>query len=270
MTSHPWTPSETPWRSWDTSGPPGLYWRGDWTPRTVYEAGCVVYCNGEVWVAVENNVGNQPGTSDNWNPLASLTGGLNVQGAANTLSDLPEQGRLGQAWIVTGHLYTWTDDAWFDAGPITGPKGDQGPQGIPGKPGPRGFGIPTDGQPGDTLIRTTNDRTEWRSLTSTWLDLPLNPGWHAYQGPPDQWGNYYRAPAYTLTATGLVRLRGVAEHAPSQALLVVATVPNPPGDAEAFIVASNTGPTTLTVEPDGKLSVQGVEWVSLSGVAYQC
>ena len=48
---------------------------------------------------------------------------------------------IGDAHIILddGSLYVWNGTAWFDAGDIKGPTGDQGPegpQGIQGNPGP--------------------------------------------------------------------------------------------------------------------------------------
>lgn len=47
---------------------------------------------------------------------------------------------VGDAWILLsdGSLMTWNGTAWFDAGDIKGPPGDQGPQGIQGVQGEQG------------------------------------------------------------------------------------------------------------------------------------
>ena len=50
---------------------------------------------------------------------------------------------IGDSWIILtdGSLYSWNGTAWFDAGDIKGPQGDQGPagpQGIQGEQGPQG------------------------------------------------------------------------------------------------------------------------------------
>ena len=51
---------------------------------------------------------------------------------------------VGDSWILLsdGSLMTWNGSAWFDAGDIKGPQGDQGPagpQGIQGEQGPQGI-----------------------------------------------------------------------------------------------------------------------------------
>ena len=49
-------------------------------------------------------------------------------------------GAIGDAWILLsdGSLMSWNGTAWFDAGDIKGPPGDQGPQGIQGVQGDQG------------------------------------------------------------------------------------------------------------------------------------
>lgn len=52
---------------------------------------------------------------------------------------------IGDAWILLsdGSLMSWNGTAWFDAGDIKGPPGDQGPQGEQGVQGVQGIqGIP--------------------------------------------------------------------------------------------------------------------------------
>jgi hypothetical protein len=47
---------------------------------------------------------------------------------------------IGDSWILLsdGSLMSWNGTAWFDAGDIKGPPGDQGPQGIQGVQGDQG------------------------------------------------------------------------------------------------------------------------------------
>lgn len=52
---------------------------------------------------------------------------------------------IGDAWILLsdGSLMSWNGTAWFDAGDIKGPPGDQGPQGEQGVQGIQGIqGVP--------------------------------------------------------------------------------------------------------------------------------
>jgi hypothetical protein len=72
--------------------------------------------------------------------------GVHVTGSVATAADLPDDPKLGDAYIatVTGHLWLWDGADWVDTGLVQGPKGEQGP---PGPPGPKGDKGDT-GQPG--------------------------------------------------------------------------------------------------------------------------
>lgn len=63
---------------------------------------------------------------------------LAVKGTKDSTASLPPQGKAGDAYIVDGNLYVWSDTKWIDAGLIKGNKGDEGPPGPPGVPGPKG------------------------------------------------------------------------------------------------------------------------------------
>ena len=59
--------------------------------------------------------------------------GLRINGTANDPSELPVDGNTqGDCYLIAGHIWTWHNDAWVDAGLI------QGPQGIQGEVGPMG------------------------------------------------------------------------------------------------------------------------------------
>lgn len=69
---------------------------------------------------------------------------LSIKGSFPTLDELQDQhpvGQLGDAYMVSTHLYSWNGSAWQDVGDIKGPKGDKGdvgPQGAQGVQGPKG------------------------------------------------------------------------------------------------------------------------------------
>lgn len=75
---------------------------------------------------------------------------LSIKGSFPTLEELQERhpvGQLGDAYMISTHLYSWNGSAWQDVGDIkgpkgetgaTGPRGEQGPQGIQGVQGERG------------------------------------------------------------------------------------------------------------------------------------
>jgi hypothetical protein len=69
--------------------------------------------------------------------------GLAIVGTVASQSALPASGTTGDAYLVNGNLFVWTGQAWTDAGPVQGPKGDQGPQGIQGVPGTAAVSIHT-------------------------------------------------------------------------------------------------------------------------------
>ena len=61
---------------------------------------------------------------------------LNVKGTKNTASELPAKGTAGDAYMVGGDLYVWSETTWTNVGRIKGEKGDQG---VQGPIGPRGL-----------------------------------------------------------------------------------------------------------------------------------
>lgn len=59
---------------------------------------------------------------------------LNVKGTKNSASDLPAKGAAGDAYMVGGDLYVWSETAWTNVGRIKGEKGDRGEPGQKGDP----------------------------------------------------------------------------------------------------------------------------------------
>jgi hypothetical protein len=68
--------------------------------------------------------------------------GLRISGSVTDPSLLPTEGNTeGDCYLVAGHIWTWHNGAWVDAGLVQGPqgeKGDKGDQGIQGETGATG------------------------------------------------------------------------------------------------------------------------------------
>lgn len=63
---------------------------------------------------------------------------LAIKGTKNSTSDLPKTGKAGDAYMIDGDLYVWSDTVWTNVGRVKGEKGDQGQQGPIGPKGPQG------------------------------------------------------------------------------------------------------------------------------------
>lgn len=59
---------------------------------------------------------------------------LAIKGTKNSTSDLPKTGKAGDAYMIGGDLYVWSDTTWTNVGRVKGEKGDQGEPGVKGDP----------------------------------------------------------------------------------------------------------------------------------------
>lgn len=59
---------------------------------------------------------------------------LNVKGTKNAVSDLTATGTAGDAYMVGGDLYVWSETTWTNVGRIKGEKGERGEPGEKGDP----------------------------------------------------------------------------------------------------------------------------------------
>ena len=59
---------------------------------------------------------------------------LAIKGTKNSTSDLPKTGKAGDAYMINGDLYVWSDTTWTNVGRVKGEKGDQGEPGVKGDP----------------------------------------------------------------------------------------------------------------------------------------
>lgn len=72
--------------------------------------------------------------------------GVSILGSVANQGSLPPSGNnLGDAYLISGHLWVWTGSEWEDAGNIQGPAGNTGATGAAG----------TAGQPGATGAQGT-------------------------------------------------------------------------------------------------------------------
>lgn len=68
--------------------------------------------------------------------------GINVLGSYASQEELEQAhptGQPGDAYLINGNLWVWTDSKWQDAGQLQGAKGDQGEPGPQGPEGPAGY-----------------------------------------------------------------------------------------------------------------------------------
>ena len=63
---------------------------------------------------------------------------LAIKGTKNSTSDLPKAGKAGDAYMIGGDLYVWSDTTWTNVGRVKGEIGQTGPQGPQGPRGPQG------------------------------------------------------------------------------------------------------------------------------------
>ena len=65
---------------------------------------------------------------------------VNILGVKSSESDLPELGNINDAYLISGDLWVWNQEAfdWVNVGNIQGPKGERGARGEQGQQGERG------------------------------------------------------------------------------------------------------------------------------------
>lgn len=66
--------------------------------------------------------------------------GVSILGTLDSEADLPAVGQPGDAYLIDGDMYVWseTSAAWANVGSIQGPQGPQGAKGDTGERGPQG------------------------------------------------------------------------------------------------------------------------------------
>jgi hypothetical protein len=79
-------------------------------------------------------------------PTGDTGAGLIIVGLLNNVSELPEIGVTGEAYVIDGDIWTWTGVAFENVGALQGPTGSVGPTGPVGETGPIGPVGPTGAQ----------------------------------------------------------------------------------------------------------------------------
>lgn len=59
---------------------------------------------------------------------------LAIKGTKNSTADLPKTGKAGDAYMIGGDLYVWSDTTWTNVGRVKGEKGEKGEPGVKGDP----------------------------------------------------------------------------------------------------------------------------------------
>ncbi|WP_445480465.1 hypothetical protein ACULLL_10020 [Lysinibacillus irui] len=130
----------------------GLVNLKEWNIETQYQMNNFVTLEGNGYMALRDNKGVRPPSL----PLLSNADwamfvqkgekgeqgtGVRILGTLPDEGSLPPTGEPGDAYLINGDLYVWSDTTndWTNVGTIKGPKGDtgpqgpEGPQGLPGK-----------------------------------------------------------------------------------------------------------------------------------------
>lgn len=92
--------------------------------------------------------------------------GLTILDNLTDESELPESGSAGDAYLINGHIWTWSGTAWVDGGLIQGPKGETGEQGEKGDQGDQG----EQGIQGEAGINGTDGKDAFE----VWQAIPGN------------------------------------------------------------------------------------------------
>lgn len=130
----------------------GLVNLKEWSIETQYKKNNFVTLEGNGYMALRDNKGVRPPSfpvlsNADWamfvqkGEKGEQGTGVRILGTLPDESALPPLGEPGDAYLINGDLYVWSDTTndWTNVGTIKGPKGDtgpqgpEGPQGLPGK-----------------------------------------------------------------------------------------------------------------------------------------
>ena len=130
----------------------GLVNLKEWNTETQYKKNNFVTLEGNGYMALRDNKGVKPPSfpvlsNADWamfvqkGEKGEQGTGVRILGTLPDESSLPPIGEPGDAYLINGDLYVWSDTTndWTNVGTIKGPKGDtgpqgpEGPQGLPGK-----------------------------------------------------------------------------------------------------------------------------------------
>ena len=123
----------------------------EWSSTIAYKKNNFVTFEGNGYMALQNNINISPPSfptlsNDDWGMLVQKGEkgeqgtGVRILGTLVNESELPSIGEPGDAYLINGDLYVWSDTTndWTNVGTIKGPKGDQGIQGPKGDKGDKG------------------------------------------------------------------------------------------------------------------------------------
>lgn len=129
----------------------GLVNLKEWNNETQYKKNNFVILEGNGYMALRDNKGVKPPSfpilsNADWamfvqkGEKGEQGTGVRILGTLQDEGSLPPTGEPGDAYLINGDLYVWSDttDDWTNVGTIKGPKGDTGPQGPEGPQGPPG------------------------------------------------------------------------------------------------------------------------------------
>lgn len=129
----------------------GLVNLKEWNIETQYKKNNFVTLEGNGYMALRDNKGVRPPSfpvlsNADWamfvqkGEKGEQGTGVRILGTLQDEGSLPPTGEPGDAYLINGDLYVWSDttDDWTNVGTIKGPKGDTGPQGPEGPQGPQG------------------------------------------------------------------------------------------------------------------------------------
>lgn len=129
----------------------GLVNLKEWNIETQYKKNNFVTLEGNGYMALRDNKGVKPPSfpvlsNSDWamfvqkGEKGEQGTGVRILGTLQDEGSLPPTGEPGDAYLINGDLYVWSDttDDWTNVGTIKGPKGDTGPQGPEGPQGPPG------------------------------------------------------------------------------------------------------------------------------------
>jgi hypothetical protein len=120
---------------------------------------------------------------------------ISILGELPSTEDLPAVGEPGDAYIIGGNLYVWTEGedeeegSWVGVGNVVGPQGPQGEVGPAGPEGPTGAGIAIRGElddPGDLPGSGNNVGDAYLIHGDLWVWTGEEGGWDhvgRIQGP---------------------------------------------------------------------------------------
>lgn len=118
-----------------------------------YKKNNIVTYEGSSYIALQDAKFKEITNQSFWTALAEKGekgekgDGLNIIGSLDNALLLPPTGKAGDAYVITGDLYTWTGSVWENVGRIKGEKGDSGKDGKDAE---------TVGTPTDVFIATAS------------------------------------------------------------------------------------------------------------------